>query len=116
MRNCRRRIRLFRRLALGLAVALLAAPAADARVDDGIPAPPERTVVRHAESRPEPWRGVDPRAVPNEDRAVPAVVSKADEGLFGWGTQGMAFAGMIFAVTLFSAGLLLTVREARRIT
>jgi hypothetical protein len=96
-------------------VALLAAPAAHARVDDGIPAPRARTVVRHAESPPQPWPSVDPRAVPKEDSAVPAVVSRPDEGLFGWGAQEMAFAGLIFAVTLFSAGLLLTIREARRI-
>jgi hypothetical protein len=116
VRNHRRRIRLFRRLALGLVLAVLAAPAAQAGNDDGIPAQPGRTAGRHADSRAQPsWPGVNPRALPGDNHPAPAAaVRKPDEGLLDWGPQQMAFAGLVFAATVFGAGLLFTVREGRR--
>jgi hypothetical protein len=116
VRNHRGSLRLFRRLALGLVLAVLAAPAAQARNDDGIPESPGRTVVGHPVSSAQPsWPGVNPHASPSEDSAAAVVVvSKPDEGLLAWGPQEMALAGALVAATLLGAGLLFTVREGRR--
>jgi hypothetical protein len=116
MRNHRRRRRLFRRLVLGLALAMLAAPAAQARNDDGLSAPSGRTLVRHADGPAQPsWLGVNPRALPRDSHGTPAVASDPAEGLSDWGPLEMALAGGAYAATLFGVGLLLTVREGRRI-
>jgi hypothetical protein len=116
MRNHRiGRSRLFRRLALGLVVAVVAAPPAQARIDDSSPAQPDRTAATHPDSRALPPRpGVNPRAVPKDSRGAPAVAVSEPEG-FDWGDTQMALAGMAVAGVLIGAGLLLTLREARRI-
>jgi hypothetical protein len=116
MQNQQRGSRRFRLLALGLAVALLAAPAAQARSDNGMPALPGRTLVGHPVSRAQPsWPGVNPHTSPSEDSAAAVVVvSKPDEGLLAWGPQEMALAGALVAATLLGAGLLFTMREGRR--
>jgi hypothetical protein len=97
-------------------MAVLAAPAAQARNDDGIPPLPGRTLVGHPVSRAQPsWPGVNPHTSPSEDRAAAVVVvSKPDEGLLAWGPQEMALAGALVAATLLGAGLLFTMREGRR--
>lgn len=103
-----------RRLVLGLIVGALAAPTAQGRIDDSVLAQPDRTVVRHPDGRAlPPGPGVNPRALLEDDRVVPAVVVRRRDG-FDWGEAEMALAGMAFAGVLFGAGLLFTVREARR--
>ena len=73
--------------------------------------------MRHADSPTLPsWPGVNPRALPRDGRAAhPVVVSKPDEHPLDWGAGRMALAGALFAASLFGAGLLLTIREVRRI-
>jgi hypothetical protein len=53
--------------------------------------------------------------LPRDDRVAPAlVVRKPDEGFLDWGPQKMAFAGLVFAGAVLGAGLLITLREGRR--
>jgi hypothetical protein len=70
MRNHRRKRRIFRRLALGLAVAAVAVPSAQAQLHQREAADPSDGFVLSTASYPAPderdWPGIDPNAVPYE--------------------------------------------------
>jgi hypothetical protein len=138
MRNHRRRTRLFRRLALVFAAALVAVPAAQAYPDEGLRAQvgtfvpgvtdfPGSSYIAPAQAQPQSWPGVDPHAVPSkvvpiqvvpEPESWPGVTGSTEatpikvvnpDG-FSWGDSGIG-AGTAFAVILLAAGALLAVRH-----
>jgi hypothetical protein len=137
MRNHRRKRRIFRRLALGVAVAAVAVPSAQAQLHEreatetgyryllssaGYPAPGERD-----------WPGVDPNAVPNEARrrSGPLLLPKEarprpgrlpgrtwirparSHSSIDWGDTGIG-AGTMFAIVLLAAGGVLVTRHLNR--
>ena len=136
MRNQRRKNRLFRRLALAFAVALVAVPVAQAHHDEGANIPADRggllvqgddkTGLGKAVAQPQSWPGVDPQAVPSNlvpievvptPQSWPGVTGPAAAPLqvvepdgFNWGDTGIG-AVTAFGILLLAAGALLAVRH-----
>lgn len=137
MRNQRRKTRLFRRLALAFAVALVAVPVAQAypvEVERGAGHPGETDFPGSSYIAPQQpqqlgWPGVDPRTfgskvvpiqVVPEPKSWPGVtgptaapVQVVEPDGFNWGDSGIG-AGTALAVVLLAAGSLLAVRHIGR--
>jgi hypothetical protein len=130
MRNHWRKRRVFRRLALGLAVAAVAVPSAQAQLHEREATEAGYGYVRSSAGYPAPgqrdWPGVNPNAAPYEARPrsgplhVPGprhvdpsnqVASNPDG--FDWGDAGIG-AGTLFAVVLLAAGGVLVIRHLNR--
>jgi hypothetical protein len=118
MRNQRRKNRLFRRLALAFAVALVAVPVAQAypvevekaQTEKFIPGVTDFPRSSYIAPEQQSWPGVDPQSPPKPIESVQAV--SAPDG-FDWGDSGIG-AGTAFAVILLAAGALLAVRHVGR--
>jgi hypothetical protein len=136
MRNPRRKNRLFRRLGLAFAVALVAVPVAQARPDEGANISKaqngplvqafDKAGLGQPTTQPQSWPAVDPRTygskvVPSEvlpePQSWPGVTAPAAAPLqvvepdgFNWGDSGIG-AGTAFAVILLAAVALLAVRH-----
>jgi hypothetical protein len=128
MRNHWRKRRVFRRLVLGLAVAAVSVPSAQAQLHEREATEAGYGYVRSSAGYPAPrdWPGVNPNAAPNEARPrsgplhVPGprhvdpsnqVASNPDG--FDWGDAGIG-AGTLFAVVLLAAGGVLVIRHLNR--
>jgi hypothetical protein len=139
MRNQRRKKRLFRRLALAFAVALVAVPVAQAYPDEstgaqattfipGVTDFPNSSYIAPEQAQPQSWPGVDPQAVPSkvvpiqavpEPESWPGVTSAtsvqavADSDGFSGGYSGVG-AATALALMLLAGGALLAVRHVGR--
>ena len=110
MRN-RRRTWLLRRLVLGLAVAAVVVPTAQARPDEGVTGSPSSVVDR-------PVRGADHgqfayrRALP-QDYGVRTIQVAQRPGGFDWGDAGIG-AGSALVIVLLAGGASLATRHLNR--
>jgi hypothetical protein len=137
MRNQRRKNRLFRRLALAFAVALVAVPVAQASNDiapktqaetfvPGVTDFPGSSDIASDQARPQSWPGVDPDAAPSKvvpiqvvpepqswpgvtgPRTAPIQVVEPDG--FSWSDSGIG-AGTAFAAILLAAAAVFAARH-----
>ena len=109
MRN-RRRTWLLRRLVLGLAVAAVAVPTAQARPDEGGASSVVNPSVRGADYGQFAYR----RALP-QDYGVRTIQVAQRPGGFDWGDAGIG-AGSAFVIVLLAGGASLATRHLNRPT